>query len=100
MITLLLVGSREDDSIAAPPSIELLRCASPDEALETLSRNRRIDAVLFLDGAAAAETAALLAEEGGSWPPLFQVGNSSLPGTVLPLDPASALEDLRRHLGE
>jgi hypothetical protein len=100
MITLLLVGSREDDSIAAPPSIELLRCESPDEALETLSRNRRIDAVLFLDGAAAAETTALLAEEGGSWPPLFQVGDSSLPGRILPLDPASILEDLRRHLGE
>lgn len=100
MITLLLVGPRESDSIAAPPSIELLRCASADEALETLSRNRRIDAVLFLDGAAAAETAALLAEEGGSWPPLFQAGNSSLPGGVLPLDPASILEDLRRHLGE
>ncbi len=100
MITLLLVGSRERDPIAAPPSLELLRCSTADEAIETLSRNRRIDAVLFLDGGSATETAALLAEEGGSWPPLFQVGNSSVPGTVLPLDPASVLEDLRRHLGE
>ena len=55
--------------------------------------------MLFLDGRAAMETAALLAEEGGPWPPLFQVGNSSVPGTVLQLDPVG-FGALRRHLGE
>jgi hypothetical protein len=99
MITLLLVGSRKEVPFTAHPSVELLRCASPDEALETLSRNRRIDAVLFFDAAAAAETTGILAEEGSSWPPLFQVGNSSVPG-VVPIDPGSILEEIRRHLGE
>ena len=100
MITLLLVGPGEDLSIAAPPSFELLRCTSPDEALETLSRNRRIDAVLFLDAAAAAETTELLTEEGSSWPPLFEVGDSSVPGRVVPVDPGAILEEILRHLGE
>ncbi|MGH9440953.1 MAG: hypothetical protein ACRD16_01630 [Thermoanaerobaculia bacterium] len=100
MITLLVVGAPEAFRIPAPPSVEILRCAGGDEALEILSRNRRIDAVLFLDATAAAETAALLEEEGPSWPPLFQVGRSSVPGTVAALDPGAVLEDLRRKLGE
>lgn len=100
MITVLLVGPPDETPFPAPPSVEILRCANPDDALETLSRNRRIDAVLFLDGATAAETAALLAEEGASWPPMFQAGGTSVPGRVSPLDPGSILEDLRAHLGE
>jgi hypothetical protein len=99
MITLLLVGPHTNDAIAAPPSVELLRAATPDEALEALSRNRRIDAVLFLDDAAAEGTVKVLAEEGASWPPLFQPGRSAAPGVVA-LDPGSVLEDLRRRLGE
>jgi len=107
MITLLLVGSEDGSTLAgptaAPPSVELLRSANADEALEVLSRNRRIDAVLFLDADSAAKTAALLAEEGPSWPPLFQVGEageSAVPGAIIPLDPASVLEDLLGRLGE
>ena len=102
MITLLLVGSG-DAPPAVPPSVEILRSENADEALEVLSRNRRIDAVLFLDAGTAAETAALLAEEGPSWPPLFQVGEaggSAVPGSIAALDPGSVLEDLLRHLGE
>jgi hypothetical protein len=99
MMTLLLVGSHETVPIAAPPSIEMLRAAGPDEALEMLSRNRRIDAVLFLDDDSARDTVALLAEEGPSWPPLFQAGRACAPGVVA-LDPDAVLEDLRRRLGE
>lgn len=99
MITLLLVGSGHVP-LAVPPSVELLRSESADEALEVLSRNRRIDAVLFLDAGTAAETAALLAEEGPSWPPLFEAGESAVPGGIVALDPGSVLEDLLRHLGE
>ena len=99
MITLLLVGPQPSDLIAAPPSVELLHATTPDEALEALSRNRRIDAVLFLDDDAAEGTVRVLAEEGASWPPLFQPGGSAAPG-VIALDPASVLDDLRRRLGE
>lgn len=102
MITLLLVGSG-NAPFTAPPSVEILQSEYPDEALEVLSRNRRIDAVLFLDAGSADRTAALLAEEGPSWPPLFQVGGagaSAVAGAVAALDPGSVLEDLLRHLGE
>ena len=99
MITLLVVGPRQIDAVAAPPSVELLRATTPEEALETLSRNRRIDAVLFLDDRSAEETVRVLAEEGVSWPPLFQAGRSSAPGVVA-LDPGSILADLRKRLGE
>jgi hypothetical protein len=99
MITLLLVGSGEAVPSPVPPSVELLRAATPDEALETLSRNRRIDAVLFLDDDAAQETVKVLSEEGASWPPLFRAGRSAAPG-VIALDPGAVMEDLRRRLGE
>ena len=71
MITLLLVGPGDSAPLSVPPSVELLRSSTAEEALETLSRNRRIDAVLFLDDATAKETVTILAEEGASWPPLF-----------------------------
>jgi len=97
MITLLLVGSGETAPLAVPASVEALRASSPDQAIEILARNRRIDAVLFLDEDAARETVALLAEEGPAWPPLFQAGRASAPGVVA-LEPGSALSDLLRHL--
>ena len=99
MITLLLVGEQPADAIAVPPSVELLRAATPDAALEALSRNRRIDAVLFFDDDSAKETVKVLEEEGASWPPLFQAGRSAVQG-VVSLDSGSILEDLRRRLGE
>ncbi len=99
MISVLIVGPGEPANLESPPSIELLRCATPEEALETLSRNRRIDAVMFFDGDTARETSTVLGEEGASWPPLFQAGRSSADG-IVPLDPAEILDDLRRRLGE
>jgi hypothetical protein len=99
MISVLLVAPADAAAPAPPPSIELLRCSTADEALETLSRNRRIDAVLFFEDASARQTASLLEAEGPAWPPLFRAGRSAVPG-VTGLDPASIFEDLRRRLGE
>jgi len=97
MITLLVVGPAREGEPEAPPSVEVLRAKSPDQAIETLSRNRRIDAVLFIDEDAARGTVLLMAEEGASWPPLFQAGKASAPG-IVPLEPESALSDLLGHL--
>ena len=100
MITLLVVGATDLGAAGqSPPSVELLRAATPDAALEALSRNRRIDAVLFADEETAKQTARLLAEEGSFWPPLFRAGPTSVPGVVA-LEPESPLDGLLEHLGE
>jgi hypothetical protein len=88
-------GGRELD---APPSFEILRAHSAEDAVEKLSRNRRIDAVLFFDDETARATALLLSEEGGVAPPLFREGPSGVTG-VAGLDSGSLFEDLRRLLG-
>lgn len=77
MITLLVVASTEDsealDAVAArKPSVELLHARDVEDALERLSRNRRIDAVLLLlPPERAADVAALVREQDPSAPPLF-----------------------------
>ena len=98
MISVLLVAAAASP-LSPPASIELLRCATPEQALEILSRNRRIDAVLFFEDSLARDTGRLLGEEGESWPPLFLAGQTALRG-VEPLDPGSIFEDLSRRLGE
>ena len=97
MITVLVVGPESAEDLQPPASLELLRADSSDEAIETLSRNRRIDAVLFLDGELARQTLALLSEEGGAWPPLFQSGGPAEPG-IRALEPGTLLEDVLRNL--
>jgi hypothetical protein len=63
----------------APPSFELIRAATPEDAVELLARNRRIDAVLVFGAELARETAALLAEVDPQAPPLFEAGEEADP---------------------
>lgn len=107
MITILVVASTEDsealDSVAArKPSLELLHAEDVEEALERLSRNRRIDAVLLLlPPDRAAEVAALVAEEDSSAPPLFAPAATGTVPDVRPLDattPEALLEAVTKRL--
>ena len=95
----LLVVDGEERALDAPPSFELLRARTPEEALEKIARNRRIDAVLFADDAAARETIALLDREGAGRPPLFHAGASAVPG-VIALEGGRLFQDLTENLGE
>ena len=72
MITILVVGASgaEPSSFAqSHPSVEILTAADVDDALEKLARNRRIDAVLLMSG--AAEAVETLGEEDPAAPPIF-----------------------------
>ncbi|MDQ5870998.1 MAG: hypothetical protein M3547_02160 [Acidobacteriota bacterium] len=99
MITLLVVAPPEDaeelDSVAArKPSLELLHARDVEEALERLSRNRRIDAVLLLmPPDSVREIAAVIREEDPSAPPLFAPAAIGTVPDVGPL-PATTPEEL------
>lgn len=99
MLHVLAVDPENARVLSAPPSFEIVRAHSAEDALEKLSRNRRIDAVIFFDDETARATAALLAAEEGAWPPLFRAGDSAIPG-VSGLDSADVFEEIRRRLGE
>ncbi len=74
MITLLLVGSRQEPVerfAAGHPSVEVMTAGGGEEALEKLARNRRIDAVLIVAGADTAGIAAMIREEDPGAPPLY-----------------------------
>ncbi|MEO8431669.1 MAG: hypothetical protein ABI592_09195 [Acidobacteriota bacterium] len=83
MYTLLVVGARTEDlaSLAgAHASVEILRASGPDEAVEKLGRNRRVDAVLLLGGGAqVAEAADAIREDNPAPPPLFAVSGPDGP---------------------
>jgi hypothetical protein len=107
LITVLVVaepGAAEtlDRAAAREPSLELLHAGDAEQALDRLSRNRRIDAVLLLrppDG--AGEAAALLREEDPSGPPLFAPALPEPPRPVRPLTastPAELLNAVTREL--
>jgi len=90
MITILVVAPRERLSAFAEPdpSVEVLAASDLEDALEKLARNRRVDAVLLVDG--PAEAAALAREiraEDPAGPPLFA------PESAGPIPGAAALPD-------
>jgi hypothetical protein len=103
VITILVLGPEDRTRAfkASHPSVEILTARENEEALEKLARNRRIDAVLLLAGADAAEFAAMLAEEDPAAPPLFApVSVGAIPGAI-PLpegDSAQLLERLVERL--
>ncbi len=99
MIHLLIVEREGPREPAGPPSFEILRAHSAGEAVETLSRNRRIDAVLFFEEALARETAERIREEDPAAPPLFLAGTGEAAG-VIPLGPGETFSSLARLLGE
>lgn len=77
MITILVVAEPGDadalDRVAVNnPSLELLHASDVEHALERLSRNRRIDAVLLLLPAdRLTEAARVVREEDPGAPPLY-----------------------------
>lgn len=95
----LLVVDRDEGVLDAPPSFELLRARTAEEAVEKLARNRRIDAVLFADDVAARETIELLDRDAAGSPPLFRAGPCDIDG-VTGLDPEDLFRDLADRLGE
>ena len=98
MLCVLAVEPGSGRELDAPPSFEILRAHSAEDALEKLSRNRRIDAVLFFDDETARATTLLLSEDGGVSPPLYRNGPSGVAG-VVSVDPGSLFEDLQDRLG-
>lgn len=98
MIHLLIVDPGEP--VEHPPaSFELISASGPEEAVEKLARNRRIDAVLFFDPVLAAATAARLEAEDPSFPPLFLAG-SPAPEGITELSSGDFFPELLRALGE
>lgn len=107
MITVLVVaepGAADalDRAAAREPSLELLHASDAEQALDRLSRNRRIDAVLLLlSPDSAAEAAALLREEDPAGPPLFAPAPPEPPPEIRPLTastPAELLDAVTREL--
>ncbi len=97
MITILAVGAEAERLSAfgaSHPSVEVVTAVGAEDALEKLSRNRRIDAVLILAGPDAEETARLVREEDPGAPPLFAPATAGKIDGVRPLFGASGLEVL------
>jgi len=104
VITILAVG-RDAEGLAefgaSHPSIEVVTAHGAEDALERLARNRRIDAVLLLEGSDAGETAGLIAAEDPGAPPLFTSARvGAVPGArrLSADDGAELLEELVRAL--
>jgi len=95
----LLVVDGEERALDAPPSFEVLRARTPEEALEKLARHRRIDAVLLTGDAVARQMIERLSAEDVSSPPLFSTGCGAVEGAI-PLESVSLFDELRRRLGE
>ena len=107
LITVLVVAEPGDadalDRVAVGrPSLELLHAGDVEDALERLSRNRRIDAVLLLlPPERAAEVAALVREEDPSAPPIYAPAPPAPPPEVRALTastPEELLEAVTRKL--
>ena len=101
MLTVLVVGAlgQTEPSVAAAPSVEVLHAAGLESAVETLGRNRRIDAVLLWAGEENAEIAAAIREDNPAPPPIFAVSPAPPPG-VSPLPPGSLSDCLDRLVSE
>lgn len=107
MITVLVVaepGAADalDRLAERAPSLELLHAGDAEQALDRLSRNRRIDAVLLLlPPDQTAKAVALFREEDPSGPPLFAPALPEPPAGVQPLTartPEELLEAVTREL--
>lgn len=104
MITILAVAETAADlapAFARHPSVEVLAAADAEEALEKLARNRRVDAVLLLDGPGAQAVARAIYEEDPGAPPLYApAGAGAIPRVVSLADasPEALIEALARLL--
>ncbi len=102
MITILAVGESAGSLSgfgAQHPSVEVVAAEGAEDALEKLARNRRIDAVLILDGPGAGEFARLVREEDPGAPPLYApAAAGKIPG-ARPLAGESSVALLEALLG-
>ncbi len=102
MYSILVVGTPDSggaDLEGRLPSVEVLRARGAEDAVEKLARNRRIDAVLLLEEAAATrETISAIRDEHPAPPPLFVPvpPGSPPPEGVRPLTPGPAHDLLAR----
>ncbi|HEY1434597.1 MAG TPA: hypothetical protein VGG65_04430 [Thermoanaerobaculia bacterium] len=88
MITLLAVGGPAGalaPTFARHPSVEVLAASGAEDALEKLARNRRIDAVLLLGGADAAQVARRILDEDPGAPPLYAPASAGTSAPVVTL---------------
>src|SRR5437868_1733637 len=101
MLTVLVVGSvgQPEPVVSAVPSVEVLHAAGLESAVETLGRNRRIDAVLLWAGKENEDIAAAIREDNPAPPPIFAASSTTSPG-VSPLPPGSISDCLSRLLSE
>jgi hypothetical protein len=101
MLTLLVVSAAGaiEPAVSVSPSVEILHASGSEDALETLGRNRRIDAVLLWAGKQNAEIAAAIREDNPAPPPIFAPGPET-PSGVSPLPPGSASDCLNRVVSE
>ncbi len=101
MLTVLIVGAlgQTEPAVLAAPSVEVLHAAGLESAVETLGRNRRIDAVLLWAGKENEEIAAAIREDNPAPPPIFAVSPSPSHG-VSPLPPGSLSDSLERLVSE
>ena len=99
MVTLLVIGA---DFAELPSStrVEILRARDLEEGLETLARNRRIDAILVLAGQKPAPIISAILEENSAPPPIFVASPRPAPvGTrAVSEDPNAAVEQICREL--
>lgn len=102
MIHVLVVGPPELSSLSTRrSSVEVLHSETPDDAVEKLARNRRIDAVLLLLGDGNAAVARAVREDVVPPPPLFTgAADPAVPGVrrLASTDPAEMLDLLRAAL--
>jgi hypothetical protein len=103
MITILVVSPPRAELgplAGADSSRELLFAGGPEEAVEKLARNRRVDAVLLLSCPEAARVVEAIREELSPPPPLFAPSSAGLAFvTALPEGSAeSLLEGVARAL--
>ena len=106
MITVLAAGRGAADlSVggASPgrphPSVEVMTAEDGEEILDKLARNRRIDAVLLMPGAGAAELAAAIREEDPAGPPVYAWGDAVGIEGVHALAASSAEEAVEEIVG-
>jgi hypothetical protein len=101
MLTVLIVGAlgQTEPAVLAAPSVEVLHAAGLESAVETLGRNRRIDAVLLWAGKENEEIAAAIREDNPAPPPIFAAGPET-PPSIRPLPRGSLSDSLDRLVSE
>jgi hypothetical protein len=101
VVTLLVIGS---DSVTFAPTaaaVEILRAHDLEDGLETLARNRRIDAVLVLSGQAPSPIIEAIREENSAPPPIFVAcGSRPAPAgsRAVSEEPNAAFDQICREL--